>query len=182
MEKSYKPTYGISMVLLFVGLVLMAPGIALVFYFQGESIKSSIGYGGLFCTYIGIMLAVIMVPALIIKAFSKVQAVVGDGELRVQQRRISLAQVKYVSLQLPVSRSRYGGDPQHLCVWVDDKNYIVIKRPAISLIARMKKECYNAEFVVEEWKSWVRIYIFSLFICPIILVIDRCFLNHAITR
>ena len=43
--------------------------------------------------------------------------------------------------------------PQELVLWIASESYINITRPSLLLVYKLKKECKNAQFIIEGLKS-----------------------------
>ena len=97
--------------------------------------------------------AVMALANFIINRFKSPSTFVDGKKIMHDGRSIELDRIKYVTLYLPELRSRTSASRQELSLYASEDEHVVIKRPSLSLIMHLKKECKNARFEIDSLRS-----------------------------
>lgn len=179
--KEYKPTYCTSLLTFCGDFLIVMPPLAIVIAIMvmdeaGGVGKVLLGFLGCFVVISVLFSAIALVVNLIAKPLSKKRVTLTDYELCYEGRRIRLSDVRYVTLHLSES-SRTRNEPQQLSLYADDKNHIVIKRPALSLIAEVRRRCPTAKFGIHELRRRMRNLFIAGVVCavlfPLITLLEK---------
>lgn len=153
--KKYKATYCISLFtyIIYFSITFIISGLPLCFVLSTliEPNATELFFMLLLGELMLILLCVIFVLLmnLIIKTFTKNVVYLSNIDICYKGKSLELSQIKYATVYLP-EISKTSSEPLQLVLWIDDSNSIIIKRPSISLILRIKKICQNSKFSINE--------------------------------
>ena len=174
--KQYKPTYGISMLYLWVQvfsswctMLLVAACLA-----PDEQLP--------FVSYaipriplcIVAIIPFIILLNFVIGLFSNTTVQLESHSISYQGKTIQLDNIRYITLYLPELSKTYSRT-QLLTLYADDKSYMEIKRPSILLIAALKKRCVFASFDIDDWKSHLKHYLLLQLVVIVLTIVKTFF-------
>jgi hypothetical protein len=178
--EEYKPTYGTSLLYVGATMILCSPLVFVSLDILAALEDPQLFHGQIFLYGMAAMLAcevafgfLVLILNLIIGLFSKKIVVLTEYAISYEEKTIPLNSIHYITLYLP-EMSKTSSKPQLLVVWADDKNYIEIKHPSLSLIAALKRRCVCASFDVDNWQShlkqclWIQVFVPVVFILAMI--------------
>lgn len=173
--KSYKPTYGISMLCLIIDIMICSIPviIPLAIVISNNSSHDSLKVTLLLiCCWLiagAVHSLLIVLLNLLFKAVTKKKTMLSEDRVIYEEKELVLKDIKYVTLYLPKG-SRTSATSQMLSLWVDDKNHIVIERPSLVLIAELRRRCRNASFEIDNLKFKIKMDILLGVIIAVVLI------------
>ena len=159
--KIYKPTYGISILYFFVWLfVAMFPLFVLISI--ATTIVNQLPWGSFYAKEICVfgfmvVVAILLLPLVNIFAslFPTKNVELSENTISYDGKTIYLERIRHLTLRLPTI-SRHSHESQVLEITTDNELCMDIKRPSLALVAALKRSCYYATFVIDDWKIQLR--------------------------
>lgn len=151
--KEYKATYGISVILFWLNIVVMSAWLIIplsiinhLYWWLGLMVT------GITCIAAVFFILLVLLLNAILKSGTKNRVFLGDDKITYQGKTLSLQKVRRITLTFPfIGHSFY--QKQELVLGIEDCAYMTVKRPSLSLIVAVKEICPQAKFSVKGWKS-----------------------------
>ncbi len=95
---------------------------------------------------------------LFINIFTKHKVYLSDSKIIFENKTFELMQIQYATIYLP-NFSRTNSTPLELVLWTYDKQQMIIKRPNILMIFKLKKLCINSKFGINELLKEIKFFV-----------------------
>ena len=112
----------------------------------------------------------------IIRIFTKPKIFLSDSQIMFNNKTLELSQIQYATIYLP-NFSRTNSQPLELVLWTFDMQQMIIKRPNLLIILRLRKLCINAKFEINELLKQIKFFVITGVCTGLFLIIVFIFSN-----
>ena len=112
----------------------------------------------------------------IIRIFAKPKIFLSDSQIMFNNKTLELSQIQYATIYLP-NFSRTNSQPLELVLWTFDMQQMIIKRPNLLIILRLKKLCINAKFEINELLKQIKFFVITGVCTGLFLILVFIFSN-----
>ena len=180
--KKYKHNYCVSLVIFSIyfaiTLFVCAIPISIVLSYLTEyNFFQVIGVCLLGTTFEILFLSIIaLLMNCIIRIFTKPKIFLSDSQIMFNNKTLELSQIQYATIYLP-NFSRTNSQPLELVLWTFDMQQMIIKRPNLLIILRLKKLCINAKFEINELLKQIKFFVITGVCTGLFLILVFIFSN-----
>lgn len=112
----------------------------------------------------------------LIRIFTKPKIFLSDSQIMFKNKTLDLSQIQYATIYLP-NFSRTKSQPFELVLWTFDMQQMIIKRPNLLVILKLKKLCVNAKFEINELLQEIKFFVITGVCTGLFLILVFIFSN-----
>lgn len=180
--KKYKNNYCVSLVLysIYFAITLLAcviPISIILWYLTEYNFFQVIGVCLLGTAFEMLFLLIIaLLMNWLIRIFTKPKIFLSDSQIMFKNKTLDLSQIQYATIYLP-NFSRTKSQSFELVLWTFDMQQMIIKRPNLLVILKLKKLCVNAQFEINEFLKEIKFFLITGVCTGLFLIIVFIFSN-----